>query len=104
MQRARDMEISPVLPGSRRHAKIGCAFHVLFNKPPGLQNALQNTRKKLRENSTFVIGIHNRLGVKSLEEIIQTFLSLIFQNISFVQRESSENYSILTVGNILDGF
>ena len=62
MQRAQDLEISPLLPGSQRHAKIGCAFDVLFNKSPGLQNALQNTRKKLRENSAFVIGIHIRLG------------------------------------------
>ena len=64
MQRAQDMEISPLLPGSQRHAKIGCAFDVLFDIPPRLQKALQNTRKKLRENSTFVIGIHIRLGDK----------------------------------------
>ena len=66
MPRARDMEIKPLLPGSRtrRHAKIGCAFDFLFDIPPRLQNALQNTRKKLRENSTFVIGIHIRLGDK----------------------------------------
>ena len=64
MQRAQDMEISPVLPGSQRNAKIGCAFDVLFSPTPPLQNALQNTRKKLRENSTFVIGIHIRLGDK----------------------------------------
>ena len=64
MQRAQAMEIRPLLPGSQRHAKIGCAFDILFNTPPRLQNALQNTRKKLRENSTFVIGIHIRLGDK----------------------------------------
>ena len=64
MQRAREMEISPLLPGSRRYANIGCAFDVLFDTPPHLQNALRNTRKKLRENSTFVIGIHIRLGDK----------------------------------------
>ena len=64
MQRARDMEISPLFPDSRRHAKIGCAFDFLFEIPPRLQNALQITRKKLRENSTFVIGIHIRLGDK----------------------------------------
>ena len=64
MQRAQAMEISPLLPGSRQHAKIGCAFDVLFNALPRLQNALQNTRKKLRENSSFVIGIHIRLGDK----------------------------------------
>ena len=62
MQQAQNLEISPLLPGPRRYAKIGCAFDVLFNKSPGLQNALQNTRKKLRENSAFVIGIHIRLG------------------------------------------
>ena len=64
MQRAQDMGISPLLPGSQRYIKIGCAFDILFNAPPRLQNALQNTRKKLRENSTFVIGIHIRLGDK----------------------------------------
>ena len=64
MQRARDMEISPLLPDSQRYAKIGCAFDVLFDKPPRLQKALQNTRRKLRERSTFVIGIHIRLGDK----------------------------------------
>ena len=64
MQRAQDMEISPLLPGSQRYAMIGCAFDVLFSKTPRLQNALQNNRKKLRENSTFVIGIHVRLGDK----------------------------------------
>ena len=64
MQRAQAMEISPFLPGSQRHAKIGCAFDVLFNTSPRLHNALQNTRKKLRENSSFVIGIHIRLGDK----------------------------------------
>ena len=62
MQRARDLEISPLLPGFRRHALIGCAFNFLFDIPPRLQKALQNTRKKLRENNTFVIGIHIRLG------------------------------------------
>ena len=64
MQRAQDMEISPLLPGSQRYTKMGCAFDILFNTPPRLQNALQNTRRKLRENSTFVIGIHIRLGDK----------------------------------------
>ena len=64
MQRAQAMEIRPLLPGSQRHAKIGCAFDVLFNAPPRLHNALQYTRKKLRENSSFVIGIHIRLGDK----------------------------------------
>ena len=64
MQRAQDMEISPLLRGSQRNAKIGCAFDVLFSTTPPLQNALQNTREKLRENSTFVIGIHIRLGDK----------------------------------------
>ena len=62
MQRAQDMEISPLLPGSQRYAMIGCAFDVLFSTTPPLQNILQNTRKKLRENNAFVIGIHIRLG------------------------------------------
>jgi len=62
MQRAHDMEISPLLPGSRRHAMIGCAFDVLFNTTPPLRDTLQNTRKNLRENNAFVIGIHIRLG------------------------------------------
>ena len=64
MQRAQDMEISPLLPGSQRHATIGCAFDFLFHTTPRLQNALQNTRKKLRKNNAFVIGIHIRLGDK----------------------------------------
>ena len=64
MKRAQAMEIRPLLPGSHRYAKIGCAFDILFDTPPRLQNALQNTRRKLRENSTFVIGIHIRLGDK----------------------------------------
>ena len=64
MQRSQAMEIRPLLPGSQRHTKIGCAFDILFDTPPRLQNALQNTRKKLRENGTFVIGIHIRLGDK----------------------------------------
>ena len=58
MQQAQDLEISPLLPGPRRYAKIGCAFDVLFNTPPRLKNACKNTRRKLRENSTFVIGIY----------------------------------------------
>ena len=62
MQRAQDMEISPLLPGSQRHAMIGCAFDVLFNTTPPLQDTLQSTRRKLRENNAFVIGIHIRLG------------------------------------------
>ena len=73
MQRAQDMEISPLLPGSQRHAKIGCAFDVLFNKTPDLQNALQNTRKKFRENCTFVIGIHIRLGDREFGRNITRF-------------------------------
>ena len=64
MQRAQDMEISPSLPGSQRYAMIGCAFDFLFHTTPRLQNALQNTRKKLRKNKAFVIGIHIRLGDK----------------------------------------
>jgi len=64
MQRAQDMEISTLLPGSQRYAMIGCAFDFLFHTTPRLQNALQNTRKKLRKNSPFVIGIHIRLGDK----------------------------------------
>ena len=64
MQRAQDMEISPSLPGSQRYAMIGCAFDFLFHTTPCLQNALQNTRKKLRKNNAFVIGIHIRLGDK----------------------------------------
>ena len=64
MQRAQDMEISPLLPGSQRYAMIGCAFDVLFSPTPRLRDTLQNTRKKLRENSAFVIGIHIRLGDK----------------------------------------
>ena len=64
MQRAQDMEISPLLPGSQRYAMIGCAFDFLFHTTPGLQNALQNTREKLRKNNALVIGIHIRLGDK----------------------------------------
>ena len=64
MQRAQDMKISPLLPGSQRYAMIGCAFDVLFSPTPRLRDTLQNTRKKLRENSAFVIGIHIRLGDK----------------------------------------
>lgn len=62
MQRARELKISPLLPGSQRYAMIGCAYDFLFNKSPRLQNALQNTRNALRSNNTFVIGIHIRLG------------------------------------------
>ena len=64
MQRAQVMGISPLLPGSQWYAKIGCAFDILFHAPPCLENALQHTRRKLRKNSTFVIGIHIRLGDK----------------------------------------
>jgi len=64
MHRAQDMEIIPLLPGSQQYAMIGCAFDFLFHTTPRLQNALQNTRKKLRKNSAFVIGIHIRLGDK----------------------------------------
>ena len=62
MKRARELKIRPLLPGSQQHAVIGCAFDFLFNKSPRLQNALQNTRKALRLNDAFVIGIHIRLG------------------------------------------
>ena len=62
MQREQDMEISPLFPGFQRHAMIGCAFDVLFNTTPPLQHTLQSTRRKLRENNAFVIGIHIRLG------------------------------------------
>lgn len=62
MERAHEMKISLLLPGSQRYAMIGCAYDFLFNKTLRLQNALQNTRKKLRENRAFVIGIHIRLG------------------------------------------
>jgi len=64
MERAQDMKISPLLPGLQRYAMIGCAFDFLFHTTPHLQNALQNTRKKLRKNNAFVIGIHIRLGDK----------------------------------------
>ena len=62
MQRAQDLKIKPLLPGFPQYAMIGCAYDLLFDKSPRLQNALQNTRKALRSNDAFVIGIHIRLG------------------------------------------
>ena len=62
MQRAKELKISPLLPGSQRYAMIGCAYDFLFNKSPSLQKALENTRNALREKSALVIGIHIRLG------------------------------------------
>ena len=64
MQRARELKISPLLPGSQRYAVIGCAYDFLFNESPLLQNALENTRKALPSNNAFIIGIHIRLGDK----------------------------------------
>ncbi|KAJ7391847.1 hypothetical protein OS493_016137 [Desmophyllum pertusum] len=62
MQRAKELKISPLLPGSQRYAMIGCAYDFLFKKSPSLQKALENTRNALRANSALVIGIHIRLG------------------------------------------
>ena len=62
MQRAQELKISPLLPGSQRYAMIGCAYDFLFKKSPPLQKALENTRNALRANSALVIGIHIRLG------------------------------------------
>ena len=58
------MEISSLLPGFQWYAMISCAFDFLLYSTPHLQNALQNTREKLRKNSAFVIGIQIRLGYK----------------------------------------
>ena len=41
---------------------IGCAYDILFRPTKRLKNALENTRKALRENKTNVIGIHIRVG------------------------------------------
>ena len=61
---------------------------VLLNTVPRLQNALKNTRIKLRENSTFVIG-DEQFG-RNNTRVFNARL-LIFQNISGVQRKSKNS-------------
>ena len=62
MRQARKLKLRPILPGSRKFDMIGCALDMLFRPTKRLQNALEITRKALRENAAFVIGIHIRLG------------------------------------------
>ena len=62
MRQARKLKLRPILPGSRKFDMIGCAWDMLFRPTKRLQNALEITRKALRENAAFVIGIHIRLG------------------------------------------
>ena len=62
MKRARKLKVRPLLRRATRYAMIGCAYDFLFRPTKSLQDALENTRKALRENGNSVIGIHIRIG------------------------------------------
>lgn len=62
IKRAKELDIPPLLPGAPRYSMIGCAYDYLFRPKTSLQNAINNTKKFLRENDNFVIGIHIRTG------------------------------------------
>lgn len=62
MKEARKLQIKALMPGASRYGMIGCAYDFLFNPTKSLQGSLMKTRRALRENGNFVIGIHIRLG------------------------------------------
>lgn len=64
MKRAHVLKIRPLLPGVPRYSMIGCAYDYLFRPRKSVQDRLETTRKALRGNGNFVIGLHIRLGDK----------------------------------------